>query len=245
MPICANFESIYIENFTVDYFDCQPNGQIKLVDLCRLMQIASSNHAVSGGISYWDLQKSKQAWVLNKFRLEIKDLPHWQEQICIHTWIERLEGFRSIRNFAVYAQDKLIASASSLWVIINTVTRRPEVMQLGHEHFEKFPDKKAIEGQFTRFNKQQDLQSLQKDTVKYSDLDMLDHVTNTKYLEWIINALHQNDMALNTTKVVDMIFHKELLFKEPYSIDRNTFDHPNHYLIQDSQNNVNFQCIIE
>lgn len=244
MPISENFHSIYKEDFIVDYFDCQPNGQIKVVDLCKLMQITSSNHAVLGGISYWDLQKTQQAWVLNRFRLHIDKMPTWQEHITIQTWIQSLDGVRSIRNFQVLLDDKVIASASSLWVTINTNRRRPETMKINHDHFIKYQDKKVFEQDFTKFSSlTQDIE-IDQGTVKYSDLDMLNHVTNTKYLEWIVNALHHKDMVHKDIKVIDMVFQKELLFRDLYTVVKNR-DLNTHYVIKDNNQNINFQCLIQ
>ncbi|MHC5201628.1 acyl-[acyl-carrier-protein] thioesterase [Myroides sp. LJL119] len=245
MPISKDFNSIHQETFIIDYFDCDTNGKLKLVDLCKLLQLVSSNHSVLGGISLWDLEKHNQAWVLNKFRLEIDYMPSWQQTITISTWIEKLDGVRSIRNFQVLMDNKPIIGASSLWVIINTQTRRPQGLTIDHQHFTKYEQKKVFKSAFTNFSKQLELQFLANDVVRYSDLDMLKHVTNIKYIEWVIDAIHQNDLPLENIRILDMVFQKELIFKEPYTISRNISQHQNHYIIQDDNQKVNFQCILE
>lgn len=246
MPISPLFESIYKQEFEVDYFDCDINGNLKIADFCKLIQMVASNHAVLGGISYWDLQAVKQAWVINKFRLEIKALPKWQDKIKIVTWIQKLDGIRSTRNFEVFILDKKIATASSLWVILNTERRRPEFMTLPHDHFIKYENKRAIEGEFYKFNQEYNKQKLKDYTVKYSDLDMVKHVTNIKYIEWIIDAIKDKNIEVNTIPhLVEMIFQKELLYKEKCVISQVLDTDNKHFIIENDKGNINFQCIIE
>lgn len=245
MPISKDFDSIYQQSFNVDYFDCDTHGKLKIVDLCKLLQLTSSTHAVLGGISLWDLQKYHQAWVLNKFRIEIKEMPSWQDNITISTWIQKLDGVRSIRNFQVHLNGKAIIDASSLWVIINTQKRRPQAIAIDHDHFVKYPDKKAFDSDFCLFPKNKQLDLLTEDFVRYSDLDMVNHVTNIKYMEWVIDAIKQHQINFENPLVVDMIFQKELLFQDKYHISKNNSEHPNHYLIEDVNGNTCFQCLFE
>ncbi|MDM1398124.1 acyl-ACP thioesterase [Myroides odoratimimus] len=244
MPISPNFTSIYTQRFEIDYFDCDTNAQLKIVDLCKMIQMASSTHAVLGGISFWDLQEANQSWVVYKFRVEIDRMPKWQERIDITTWIETLDGIRSVRNFEVRCKGELIASASSMWVIMNTVRRRPEMMAIAHDHFTKHEGKTSISGEFTTFDKKVDTTHLVTDMVRYSDLDMVNHVTNIKYLEWVINALKANNTAPENISIIDMHFNKELRFNQQYHIAQSTTNQK-HYLINSEEGNLSFQCVIE
>ncbi|MDM1408868.1 acyl-ACP thioesterase domain-containing protein [Myroides sp. DF42-4-2] len=209
MPISDQFTSIHQQSYEIDFFACSPSGRLKWVDLCKFIQSASADHSVLGGISFWDLKTHNQAWVLSKFRIEKKaELPQWQDKITIHTWIERLDGVRSIRNFEVYLGDLLIAVASSLWVIINTERRRPELIALPHEHFIKYTDKKVTDTPFAKLHKG-NYQPIDQVRVKLSDLDMVKHVTNIKYLEWCIDAAFTCQEAVDQIQVIDMHFLKE------------------------------------
>ncbi|MDR2223185.1 MAG: acyl-ACP thioesterase [Flavobacteriaceae bacterium] len=245
MPISPDFTSVYSHTFDVDYFDCDTTGHLKLVNLCAMIQMVASQHSVLGGISFWDLQATDQAWVVNKFKVEIEQYPKWQDQITITTWIELLDGVRSIRNFEVFLNDTKIATSSSLWVIMNTVRRRPEPMKLPHEQFEKFPDRIALKHPFTTFKNNTSFELLRTDTVKYSDLDMVNHVTNIKYLEWVIDAIHQKGQLINTIKSVDMVFKKEIVFPSTYYIGQCDDNVLQHYEIRNEEGQINFQCLIE
>lgn len=244
MPISPDFTSIYSQSFEIDYFDCDLNGHLKIVDLCAKIQMVASHHSVLGGISFWDLQEHNQAWVVTKFKIEIDQMPKWQDCIKITTWIELLDGVRSVRNFEVFLDGKKIIAASSLWVILNTARRRPEPMKLPHEHFEKFNTKIALEKPFSTFTTDNTTTVLATDKVKYSDLDMVNHVTNIKYLEWVIDAVHETNFPIGSIKSVDMLFKRELVFPASYNVVQ-CDTHSHQYEIRSATGEVNFQCILD
>ncbi len=244
MPISANFNSIYERTLEIDFFECSPSGHLKWVDLCKLIQKVSADHSVLGGISFWDLEKYNQAWVLSKFRVEKKaELPKWQDEISIITWIERLDGIRSIRNFEVYLQNQLIAVATSLWVVINTERRRPEPIGVPHEHFVKYNDKKVTEANFSRLHKG-DYTKIDEIVVKLSDLDMVNHVTNTKYLEWCINAAFDDQQKVDKISTIDMHFLKETHLQSNCEITLLEENDVMHYQINTAKG-THFYCYIE
>ena len=221
MTISPLFTSIYDEVHEVDFSECAASGTLSLAGLCKIAQKAATKHSILGGISFLDLQKIKQAWVLNKMRLEIDYLPKWQDIIHIKTWIESLDGIRSIRNFEITLNNRRIIGISTLWVIINTERRRPESMLLAHEHFEKFNGLTSIQHSFKNIPIDIPYKLLKKGVVEYSDLDMVQHVTNTKYIEWIINAIHNHTLEAPVVKEVDMVFQKEMLWESNYEIYAN------------------------
>jgi len=244
MPISAHFTSLYKQSFIIDFFACSPSGHLKWVDLCKLVQRVSADHSVLGGISFWDLKVHSQAWVLSKFRIEKKaELPQWQDEITISTWIERLDGVRSIRNFEVYLKDQLIAVASSLWVIINTERRRPELIALPHDHFIKYTDKKVTQVDFAKLHKG-DYQEIDQIKVKLSDLDMVKHVTNIKYLEWCIDAAFACQLSVDKINTIDMHFLKETHINAVCNINFLKQDNKLHYQIS-TEGNVHFYCLME
>ncbi|WHT39664.1 thioesterase [Myroides sp. mNGS23_01] len=244
MPISDQFTSIHQQSYEIDFFACSPSGHLKWVDLCRLIQRVSADHSVLGGISFWDLKTHNQAWVLSKFRIEKKaELPQWQDKITISTWIERLDGVRSIRNFEVYLGEQLIAVASSLWVIINTERRRPELIALPHEHFIKYTDKKVTQAEFAKLHKGA-YHKIDELRVKLSDLDMVHHVTNIKYLEWCIDAAFACQQAVDKIQVIDMHFLKETRINDTCEVQLLQENNLLHYQIcVDSV--VHFYCLME
>ncbi|ESU20439.1 acyl-ACP thioesterase [Flavobacterium enshiense DK69] len=191
---------------------------MKYVDLCNLLQLTAAEHSILGGLSFNDMQQHHQAWVLSRIRIEIEALPKWQDNVSIKTWIENLEGSRSIRNIEMYLNGKKIAGATTYWAVFNTQHRKAEPLALPHEHFEKYPDHKATSQSFSRINVLQDTEKITERTVVLSDLDIVNHVNNTKYLEWCLDTMNPKTILKQEIKSLEMNFLRELNLKDHVEI---------------------------
>ena len=187
MPISSNFTSIFSKDWEINFTQCTPNGYLKYTDLCNLLQLTAAAHSELGGISFSDMQEFNQAWVLSRMRVEISKLPKWKDTVTIKTWINTLENSRSVRALEVYVNGIKVVGSETFWVVINTEKRRPEALALPFEHFEIFPEKKATEKSFSKIQLADDKEDVLHKVVVLSDLDIVNHVNNVKYLEWCLD----------------------------------------------------------
>lgn len=214
MNLPDKFSSKYKGTCEVTIDKCSVNSKIRLTELLNLLQAVAGKQSDLGGMSYFDMQKNNQAWVLSSMRIEIEDLPKWHETIEIETWIENLSGIKTIRDFDVFLNNKKIIGANSLWVVLNTEKRRPEVIAIAHDHLEKFPDKKPTLKTFNKINLTKNAEFVTSHKVVYSDLDALNHVNNVKYIEWCLDCLPFSILEKNLIKAIDINYLKEVTFNQ-------------------------------
>jgi acyl-ACP thioesterase len=214
MPILPSFQSIYDKVWEINFLQCAPNGRLNYTDLCHLLQLTAAEHAESGGISFTDMQEFNQAWVLSRMRIEIDTLPKWRDIITIKTWIVSLDNSRSTRVLEVYNHGKKIISCETFWVVINTKIRRPENLALPHEHFQKYPERFATQERVKKIKIPQDSKSVGQHKVVFSDLDVVNHVNNVKYLEWCLDCVSTKLLLDHTFKSLDLNFLNELILAE-------------------------------
>ncbi|OWP84290.1 acyl-[acyl-carrier-protein] thioesterase [Flavobacterium davisii] len=188
MPISPNFSSLFEENHKINFLHCTPNGILKYTDLCNLFQLTASSHAELGGFSHNDMQIFNQAWVLSRMIVEITDLPKWQDEVTIKTWIKSLEGYQSVRCLEMYLNGKKIIGCETFWVVINTTTRKPENLAISCDHFTFFADN-ATNIKTHKINIPEDTKKLTDKIVKLSDIDIVNHANNVKYLEWSLDEI--------------------------------------------------------
>jgi acyl-ACP thioesterase len=219
MSIASNFTSIYTHEWDINFTQCAPNGYLKYVDLCNLLQLTAAEHSIIGGLSFNDMQVHHQAWVLSRIRVEISALPKWQDKVTVKTWIESLEGSRSIRNIEMYHDGKKIVGATTFWAVFNTQLRKAEPLALPHEHFEKYPDHKATTESFSRLNILQETEKVTRRAVVLSDLDIVNHVNNVKYLEWCLDTLPSKSILKQEVKNFEMNFLRELNLNDQVEIN--------------------------
>lgn len=210
MPISNSFTSVFQQDFEINFVQCYPNTALKYTDLCHIFQITAGLHADLGGISFSDMQVHHQAWVMSKMLLEINELPKWKDKVTVKTWIKSLENSRSTRCLELYSGTKKLVGCETYWAVINTQTRRPENLALPHEHFEKFPDKNATTAPFKKINTALPFEKTTPYQVQLSDLDIVNHANNVKYLEWCLNQIDAKIIFKQQIKSLEMNFMKEL-----------------------------------
>ena len=219
MPISKKFTSIDEQQFEITFLNCYPNGYLKYTDLCNLLQLTAGQHADLGGISFTDMQIHNQAWVMSRMRLEIDKLPKWRDIVTIKTWIKTLENSRSIRCMEMYLNDEKIVGCETYWAVINTKTRRPDAIALPYEHFEKF------ENDATKEPTQKiaiDINSITVGNRKVvlSDLDVVNHVNNVKYMEWCFDYESPEKLINQDIKSVAINFIRELNLNDQAFINK-------------------------
>ena len=220
MPISKEFTSILTKDWEITFLQCYPNGYLKYTDLCNLLQLTAGVHAELGGISFSDMQEHHQAWVLSRMRVEIKRLPKWRDAITVKTWINSLENSRSIRCLELYDGDEKIVGCETFWAVFNTQTRRPENLSLPHEHFEKYPNDKATEIQFSKIDTSIDKTFVAEKTILLSDLDIVNHANSVKYLEWCLDYVDPKLLLNQKIESFEMNYLKEVSLEDTITIEK-------------------------
>ena len=214
MAISPNFSSVFSREWEINFTQCLSNGYLKYPELCNILQLTAATHSEVGGISFTDMQEFDQAWVLSRMRVEITELPKWRDIITVKTWIISFENSRSIRAFEVLSNGKKIIGSETFWVVFNTQKRRPEGLALPYNHFELFPDRNATKERFSKIELHEDKEILFTKTVTLSDLDIVNHVNNVKYLEWCLDLANPESILNQEIESFEMNFIKELSLKE-------------------------------
>ena len=221
MPIASNFNSILSKDWEINFTQCMPNGYLKYTDLCNMLQLTAAAHSDSGGISFSDMQEFDQAWVLSKMRVEITELPKWRDNITVKTWVNTLEKSRSVRALEMYSDGVKIIGCTTFWAVFNTKRRRPEALALPYKHFELYPEKKPTLEGFSKIAVNPEKEVVFEKVVYLSDLDIINHVNNVKYLEWCLDHVDEKLILNQKLASFEMNFMKELSLNDSVVIHEN------------------------
>lgn len=200
MPISENFKSIYPLDWEIDFTQCASNGKLKYTDMSHLFQLTASAHSDSAGMSFAEMGENNQTWVLSRMHIEINEMPKWGDKVTVVTWIEYLDNGRSIRDFEMYLGDKKLAGVSSLWAVLDTQLRRgAKELAINSDYVTRYPEKKPTLKDHYRINYAQETELIEQRTVRLSDLDIVKHVNNVKYVEWCLDVFD-----------IDLIFNEKI-----------------------------------
>jgi acyl-ACP thioesterase len=180
----------YREAFQVRSYETDPQGRLQAPILCQLLQEAATAHAAILGVGVESLIDSGVAWVLSRLQLEVERWPAAEGEIIIETWPEAASRLFTERRFEILdASKRRIGAVSTLWLVLDLERRRPvrlppQVTDRLGEH-ELGPEPRRF-GDLVR----PDPVELEHEfTVRRSDLDLAEHVNNTSYVEWAIEAV--------------------------------------------------------
>jgi len=206
--------STYEKDWEVNFTHCYANGLLKFSEISNMLQITAGEHAIAAGFGFFEMAKNNQAWVLSRIRMEIEQLPKWLDHLTIKTWVQEFQGARSIRNFEVWTKGRLYLSATTYWAVINTLKRGSEDLALSTEGFETYPHRMATLQPFSRLDISRDTDPVKNHQVVLSDLDIVKHVNNVKYMEWCLDTLKPDLVLDNNVHALEMNYLRELRYDD-------------------------------
>jgi acyl-ACP thioesterase len=181
---------IHRHRFRVRSYETDQHGRLQPPILCKLLQEAATEHAALLGVAVEDLIDGGVAWVLSRLRLEVDRWPGPEEEIVVETWPEAANRLFTERRFKVSAGGgEELASASTLWLVLDLATRRPVrlpalvVEALAKHDLGRRPARPEELDPPDPVDRQIEF------TVRRSDLDLAGHVNNTSYIEWAVEAV--------------------------------------------------------
>jgi len=205
--------NIFTKEITISSYDLNPKGQARLTSMANFFQEVAYHHASELGLGYNEMKSRKTTWALSRMRIQMKRYPVWNEQIKLETWPSGAERLFALRDFRVLdSKGEVIGMASTAWLILDIDSHRlirPKDMMeqfklIVHDvqMFESPLDKVLVPG---------DTKLLKQHEVVFSDLDIVGHVNNVKYMEWCIDAGTTAENADKEIQELEINFNHEAL----------------------------------
>jgi medium-chain acyl-[acyl-carrier-protein] hydrolase len=180
------------DQFTVNAFDCRPDGHIKPNVLMQYLQEGAARHAEQLGVGLEALQRRGCFWVLANVRLEIGAAPQWGDEMTIRTWPSGCTRVAATREFVgTDAAGRELFRASSEWMILDKRTGR--LKNLARLALDLPPDgPKVLPTPLHRLEPAAHPVRADVLRVPFSALDFNGHVNNTEYIRWACDGLHRH-----------------------------------------------------
>lgn len=206
-------EATYEKKYTVQVNEIDFRQQLKLSSLFVYLQDMATEHANKIGVGRNVIQtKYGIIWVLNRIRVDVIRYPKFKEEITIETWPEQPEKIEFNRNFIVYDKDgNIIAKAFSQWVVIDYNTRRLKRSSIIEEEFPRNEKGRAIDCELGKIKPTGNLVLRYKKTVGYSDIDINEHLNNTKYIDYIMDCFSLEQHKRYSVKSIEVNYLHEAL----------------------------------
>lgn len=171
--------------------------QWKPAHFFQAMQEAAANHASHLGFDYRDMLANDKVWILSRMKIRFNKMPTVGQKVFIETWPKGIQQkVFFMRDFFFTGEDgQQFAAATSAWLLISPTARR---MLLPHSLNGSLPDNNgrfALDETLDRISPAQDLEERLVVEARYSAVDMMGHVNNTRYIEWLCDCFSLEEMG--------------------------------------------------
>lgn len=175
---------------------------------------AASMHAERLGIGHKSLQMNHNAfWALSKVHFEIYKTPVWHDVLTVTTWPSGYNRLFARRYFQIAdANGDLIAEGASDWVIMSFENRSLCNVQSIVENIAQFNfEQEHLNLNTTKVQPANDETAVKTvRRVMFSDLDMNNHLTSMRYLDWTMDCIDIDYLNSHNAKAVDINFQHEM-----------------------------------
>jgi medium-chain acyl-[acyl-carrier-protein] hydrolase len=188
------------DSYRIGSYEVDVKGRLSLPVLCGYLQETAWHHAHNLEVGYDHLLRKNKLWVLSRLIIHIRTFPRWGDAISVNTWAKGLHRLFALRDFEILDRDDtILGTATTSWLIIDVESRRPQRPEPFFHSAPMLTERNALIDDFKKIPTVLSGDALPPYTVRYSDLDIYEHVNNGKYVEWVLNSFdpdrHREEMV--------------------------------------------------
>lgn len=181
-------QNIWVQNYQVSTYLVNPQKKLGLYGLLNLIQDTAWIHAGHLGHGYEEMLKEGTFWVLTRQLVMMNEWPLWGEEILLRTWVRPITSMLAVRDFEIIRNGEVIGECTTQWLILDQKTRRPSEKKITMSQDEFYASNKPFRDA-TKIPLKKDHKEIARFEVRNSDLDLNGHVNNTRYAQWILDAV--------------------------------------------------------
>lgn len=181
-------QKIWDEKYVISSFFVNSQRRLGLFALLNILQDVAWLHATHLGHGYESVLEKKMGWVLTRQKVVMESWPAWGETVEIKTWLRPMQPPFVVREFEISCNAKVIGAATTSWLLLDIETRRP--LKRGVTELEAdFRTDYRLPFDAPKIEMSPAMVDLTKFQVRNSDLDMNEHVNNTRYAQWVLDSI--------------------------------------------------------
>ncbi len=227
-------KSIGTEQFKIASYQMDVKGNATLTSLAGIFQEIAGNHAHENGFGFKQMIKNGQIWVLTRLKIEIQKFPVWGQEIDVSTWIVNREKFFSRRDFQIHnSNNELLVSASSGWMLLDVQSKRPKLVDEIEMDIPMISDKLAVNDELLKIEALKSAETKTDYIVRFSDLDVNNHVNNVKYIRILLDSYSYNWRKAKTPSSFEINYLAEAAYDDYLEIENSKPEGQNNLVIQE------------
>jgi len=207
--------NVWHEAYQVRSYEVDCRNRLSILAMFNFMQEAASRHAAALGVSIHQLMSENFTWLLSRLKLKIASYPGWNDRIQVSTWPSGAQQLFALRDFAIKeGDDRMVAAAASAWLVIDLQKRRPVRIAPFVERLKPVEGSHILPGRLDKlpaFSRQDHERTF---VVRYSDLDINQHVNNVRFVEWVIEGAPPAVLKTSAPSEIEINFMAEAFYED-------------------------------
>lgn len=190
--------------------DFDKYNYIKPSAVLELFQDAAGQHAVELGLGFEDMLERSYLWVLTRVKFKILAQPQSYQRVKIKTWPLEPNRLSYRREYCIENEngEKLIIGSSE-WVVIHSEKRRFLSVPDLYPFTDGFCSDVMFQGRLSKVPNFESLGVPHIVNARFCDLDVNSHVNNTKYANYVLDAINPTGVCQLESFQID--YRKEVL----------------------------------
>ncbi len=180
----------YQETMELRTRDCDLNGTWRFSAILASMQEAANVHCMRMGCERSELIKKGVVWVLVRSEIRMDRYPSAGEKVTIQTFHTPTRHRMFPRYYLMTdGEGKQLGMASTLWMLMNWETREAVPEESLGVKLPDNSDAKPPMGMPGLIRPMAEEERISAYHPVYTDLDINQHVNNTRYADWVCNQM--------------------------------------------------------
>jgi acyl-ACP thioesterase len=220
------------QHFSVEFFDCDTFAHLRISRLCEFFQETSLAHLRDQGFDYLSMiKKDKFTLLISRIKLRIAHLPLWGEDIFVSTWIKNINpekvawGDYDVRD----VQGNSVIQATASWILIDLNDGKAKPFSEGPYRFETHPELSALPENIELLEPAGMPKTVLVKDVKYSDIDLNNHVNNCKYSDWVLDTIDMEELRERRIRSIQLNYMQQVEYNTRVALMR--FPNTRHHVV--------------
>lgn len=196
----------YSRDYFIHYYQIDLNLNLSIVALLRVLEDMAILHSDERGLGLKYYTKHKVGWMLTRWHIKINRMPKFKETVHVVTEPKAFRKFYANRFYTVTDQSgNFLVDAKTLWAFVSTETRK--LVPVNEDMYKGFHVGEEADKNFTKLEAVPAIKNVDHSksfNVRISDIDINQHVNNTQYVAWAIEAVPleiQRELVLSELRV--------------------------------------------
>lgn len=180
-------------NYSIRGTETDTRDKLQPCALMSMIQEAASIDAEYHQCGAKELDPEGFCWLLLRTSVRMSAIPGWKDQITIDTWTNGVERLLSIRDFFITdPAGRFFGKATTTWLVVDKETHRPRKITVLNNP--RIMEKSVSALGFNSPKLEESFAELPElpilsEYAGYSDIDRNNHVNNTRYVAWCMDAV--------------------------------------------------------